>query len=198
MTLITQVQCLNMLGRVGGSEGSGTLAGISDGLGWANYDIGLFRSVKTNSTNSTTPKRRRLTTQRRKAKAGNDQGTGDGRDIKRSVRNPPVSLFCPIRRPTTISLSPSLPPSLIPSLPPLLPRSLAPPFLARISITHKQTYFISASTFVNLSLSPSPSSTFCISCLAGNNGGLLHACPVSISLLYFALQTHKYEETCSP
>jgi hypothetical protein len=83
MTLITQVQYLNMLGRVGGSEGSETVAGITDGLGWANYDIGLFSSVKPNSTNSTTPNRRGLTTQRRTAKTGTG-GTSDERAINKA------------------------------------------------------------------------------------------------------------------
>jgi hypothetical protein len=46
--------------------------------------------------------------------------------------------------------------------------------------TDKQTHFVTASTFVSLSLSLSPSSTFCISSLARNNRGLPPACHVSI------------------
>ncbi len=41
IALITQVQFLNQVGRIGGSQGSESMAGFSEGLGWANLELGL-------------------------------------------------------------------------------------------------------------------------------------------------------------
>ena len=42
LPLITQVQFLNVLGRVGGTNGSEGMASFTEGFGWANYEISLF------------------------------------------------------------------------------------------------------------------------------------------------------------
>jgi hypothetical protein len=84
MALITQVQFLNLLGRSGGSKGSETVAGITDGLSWANYDISLFSSVSDARSSRRRLKQRRRLTQRRKTKAkeyddiGADKKAGEG------------------------------------------------------------------------------------------------------------------------
>jgi hypothetical protein len=42
--LITQVQFLNVMGRIGGSNGSAGMASFTEGLGWANFEFGLIGS----------------------------------------------------------------------------------------------------------------------------------------------------------
>jgi hypothetical protein len=72
MALIQNVQFLNLLGRVGGSEGSESVADITNGLGWANYDLRIFNCINdVCSSNST--QRRRLT-HRRKSNVKDDAG----------------------------------------------------------------------------------------------------------------------------
>ncbi len=41
LSLITQVQFLNQVGRIGGSKGSESLGTFTDGFKWANFDLGL-------------------------------------------------------------------------------------------------------------------------------------------------------------
>jgi hypothetical protein len=72
MALIQNVQFLNLLGRVGGSEGSESVAGIANGLGWANYDLGIFSCINDDCSSNST-QRRRLT-HRRKSKVIDDAG----------------------------------------------------------------------------------------------------------------------------
>ena len=48
--LITQVQFLNVMGRIGGSNGSVGMSSFTEGLGWANFEFGLVGTSGGNSS----------------------------------------------------------------------------------------------------------------------------------------------------
>jgi len=52
MTLITQVQYLNLAGRIGGSRASDEFRVFTRGLRWINFDVGLFGNLTKNLTAS--------------------------------------------------------------------------------------------------------------------------------------------------
>ena len=66
-----QVQFLNQIGRIGGSEASESMSSYSDGFKWANYDLGL--SLPGRSASNATTRRKHQRNRRTAHKAGASQ-----------------------------------------------------------------------------------------------------------------------------
>jgi len=94
MALITQVQFLNLLGRAGGSDGSETVAGITDGLSWANYDIGLFSPLSDARSSRRRLKQRRRLTQRRKTKVKQYDDMGAEKKAGEGLNETEIMIIC--------------------------------------------------------------------------------------------------------
>ena len=74
MALVGHVQMLNMVGRVGGENGSDSMAAFSDGFGWANLDM-QFSIFGTETSARRSFRRRARRTSRRAPKKSRDTDT---------------------------------------------------------------------------------------------------------------------------
>ena len=92
--LISSVQFLNVMGRVGGENGSAGMSSFTEGFGWANYDLGMFGSSFGSSTSRRRQLHQRRAQRRVKAKPGNREKTEDCKQIE--ALGQPLSEECRI------------------------------------------------------------------------------------------------------